>query len=98
MEQAANVNPYLQAAGFGTQLLGTGVQAYGAYEAAQQAQKQYELAVKEYEDEKRRQEEQDRIAAQQMQFNNNLASGNYAQNMQDKVKNDYLSYARSIGM
>jgi hypothetical protein len=98
MDPQSLYNPYVEALGLGTKLVGTGLQAYGAYDQSRRADQQYAMAVAAWQAEKDRQARLDEQERNQQLLSNVMAGGNYAQNMQNKTASDYDRYARGIGL
>ena len=93
----AGVTPFLPVAGLGLQAVGMGLSAYGSYKQSQQAEKDYALAMENFRQEQERQRKQDAQQMQQQQFQNNIASGQYATNQIKDVTDPYTAYARAMG-
>lgn len=79
-------------------LAGIGLGAYGAYKQNQQMEKQYELQRKMWEAEQNRIREQEARQQRQLELDNALKYGNYAQGEEDRALASYGNYASRVGL
>jgi acetyl-CoA carboxylase carboxyltransferase component len=79
-------------------IAGIGLQAYGSYKQNQQMEKQYELQRKMWEAEQERLREQEAKQARQLELDNALKYGGYAQGEEDRALASYGNYASRVGM
>ena len=79
-------------------IAGIGLGAYGSYKQNQAMEKQYELQKKMWEAEQERLREQEAKQARQLELDNALRYGNYAQGEEDRALSSYGNYASRVGM
>ncbi len=79
-------------------IAGIGLGAYGAYKQNQAMEKQYDLQRKMWEAEQERLRQQEAKQERQLELDNALKYGNYAQGEEDRALSSYGNYASRVGM
>jgi hypothetical protein len=79
-------------------IAGLGLSAYGSYEQNQAMEKQYELQKQMWEAEQERLRQQEAKQERQLELDQALKYGNYAQGEEDRALSSYGNYASRVGM